>query len=121
MAEMSPLHNGSLYMDMKFLDIGCLPELMGLEAIIAESIPSREIFLPHDRDFFRLSVCQPNSAIGIFAGEDLIAYSILRIPFCSGQAMPDNLGMDINLPSGDLIKVAHLQAVAVHPDHRGNG
>ena len=35
--------------------------------------------------------------------------------------MPHNLGMDINLPPEDLIKVAHIQAMAVHPDHRGNG
>ena len=68
-----------------------------------------------------MSVCQPNSTIGIFAEEDLIAYSILRIPWFSGQAMPDNLGLDINLPPEDLIKVAHIQAMAVHPDHRGNG
>ncbi len=91
MAEMSSLHYDSLYMGMKFLDMGYLPELMSLEAIIAESLPSREIFLLHDLDFFRMSVCQPNSAIGIFSGKDLIAYSILRIPCSSGQPMPDNL------------------------------
>lgn len=120
MAEMSSLPYDSLNREMKFLDMGYLPELMSLEAIIAESLPSREIFLLHDQDFFRMSVCKPNSAIGVFSGEDLIAYSILRIPCCFSQPMPDNLGVEIYLPPEDLIKVAHIQAIAVHPDHRGN-
>ena len=121
MPEMSRLHDNSFYLEMKFLNIAYMPKLMILETIIAENLPSQEIFLLHDQDFFRMSVSQPNSTIGIFAGDDLIAYSILRIPRSSDQAMPDNLGMDINLPPEDLIKVAHIQAMAVHPDHRGNG
>ncbi len=46
------------------------------------------IFLLHYQDFFRVSLCTPNSIIGIFSGEDLIAYSILCIPWFSGRAMP---------------------------------
>ena len=68
-----------------------------------------------------MSLCEPNSTIGIYVGDDLIAYSILRIPWFSGRAMSYNLGLDINLLPEDLIKVAHIQAIAVHPDHRGNG
>lgn len=109
------------FLKMRFLDCGSLPDLLSLQAIIAENLTCPEVFLVHDEEFFREVLCQPNSAIGIFAREELVAYSILRIPGCCGQAEPDNLGRDINLPQKDLKKVAHLQAIAVHPSYRGNG
>jgi GNAT superfamily N-acetyltransferase len=92
---------------------------MSLEAIVAECLPSAEIFLRHDEEFFQDILRQRVPAIGIFAGEHLVAYSIIRIPGHSSKY--GNLGRDINLPEEDLGKVAHLQAIAVHPAYRGNG
>lgn len=106
---------------MRFLESSSLPDLLRLQAIIAENLPSPDIFVLHEEDFFREILSNPNSAIGLFAQNRLIAYSILLIPVYSGKAMPDNLGKDIALPPEDLLKVAHIQAIAVHPAWRGNG
>ena len=119
--EMTGLLKNIPAQKMRFLDSSSLPDLLRLQAIIAESLPAPDIFVLHGEDFFRKAVSKSNSAIGVFAQNRLIAYSILRIPVCSGKATPDNLGKDIGLPPGDLLKVAHIQAIAVHPACRGNG
>jgi len=110
---------GSKSLELRSLGSSSLGDLMSLEAIVAECLPSAEIFLLHDEEFFQDILSQRIPAIGIFAGEDLVAYSIIRIPGLSSKY--SNLGRDINLPEEDLGKVAHLQAIAVHPAYRGNG
>lgn len=103
--------------EMKFLDYGYLTELLKLQDLVAENLPCKEIFILHEEEYFRQVLSRECSALGVFAGEQLIAFSIIRIPGLSSE----NLGRDINLQEKELINVAHLQAAAVHPDHRGHG
>jgi ribosomal protein S18 acetylase RimI-like enzyme len=103
--------------DMKFLKSGSLPDLMNLQSIIAANLPCPEIFMLHEEKFFQEIFRLERSIIGVTADEELIAFSIIRIP---GLA-DDSLGKDLNLRDEELIKVAHLQAAAVHPAYRGNG
>jgi hypothetical protein len=103
--------------EMKFLNPGSLPDLMSLQNIIAANLPCPEIFMLHDDMYFREALRRERSVIGVTSEKELIAYSIIRIPGLSD----DNLGRDINLREGELAKVAHLQAVAVHSAYRGNG
>ncbi len=102
---------------MEFLDEKALPEILDLQKLIARSLSDPKIFhLQYEddlREIFRLD----RSVIGVLADDGLAAYSIIRIP---GEAA-DNLGSDLNLPHEELCKVAHLQAIAVHPAYRGNG
>lgn len=103
--------------DMKFLKAGSLPDLMSLQSIIAANLPCPEIFMLHEEKFFQEILRLERSVIGVTAEEELIAFSIIRIP---GLA-DDSLGKDLNMREEELIKVAHLQAAAVHPAYRGNG
>ena len=103
--------------EMKFLQADSFPDLMELQSVIAANLPCPEIFMLHNEKDMRETFHLERSVIGITTEEGLIAYSIIRIP---GLA-DDNLGRDINLPQGELLKVVHLQAAAVHPAYRGNG
>lgn len=103
--------------EMKFLDYGCLAELLRLQDLVAALLPCKEIFILHEEEYFRQVLSRERSALGFFAGEQLIAFSIIRIPGLSSE----NLGRDINLQEKELGGVAHLQAAAVHPAHRGHG
>lgn len=106
-----------LWFEMKFLQIGSLPDLMSLQSLVAANLPCPEIFFLHDEEYLREVFGNERSVIGVTTQDGLIAFSIIRIP---GLA-DDNLGKDLNLPEEELIKVAHLQAAAVHPAYRGNG
>ncbi|VVB72204.1 Uncharacterised protein [uncultured archaeon] len=102
--------------EMKFLDEGSLQELMALQSLVACALPCPEIFALHDESYFHELFLQDRSTIGVSANGELVAYSLERIP---GRSI-DNLGRDINLPDGELLRVIHLQAAAVHPLYRGN-
>jgi ribosomal protein S18 acetylase RimI-like enzyme len=103
--------------EMKFLDSGCLAEILQLQDLVADNLPCKEIFILHEEKYFKKVLSLDRSALGVFAGEQLIAFSIIRIPGLSSE----NLGRDINLQEKELGGVAHLQAAAVHPAHRGRG
>ena len=103
--------------EMKFLRKDSIQDLVSLQSLIAENLPEPEIFRLHDDEDFRDVFQSEHSVIGVTTPEGLAAYSIIRIP---GLAK-DNLGLDINLTKGQQMKVAHLQATAVHPHFRGNG
>ena len=103
--------------EMKFLRKDSMQDLVSLQSLIAENLPEPEIFRLHDDEDFRDVFQSEHSVIGVTTSEGLAAYSIIRIP---GLAK-DNLGRDINLTKGEQMKVAHLQATAVHPHFRGNG
>jgi GNAT superfamily N-acetyltransferase len=103
--------------EMKFLDQGSLPDLLSLQNVIAANLPCPDVFMLHEDMYFRKVLRLERSVIGVTCEKELISYSIIRIPGRSN----DNLGRDINLPEEELAKVAHLQAVAVHPAYRGNG
>jgi ribosomal protein S18 acetylase RimI-like enzyme len=103
--------------EMKFLRKDNMQDLASLQSLVAENLPEPEIFRLHDDEDFRDVFQSEHSVIGVTTSEGLAAYSIIRIP---GLAK-DNLGRDINLTKGEQMKVAHLQATAVHPQFRGNG
>ncbi len=103
--------------EMRFLDGRALQEILNLQDMIAQGLPSSEIFRLHDEDYFRSLVGSERSVIGVIVGGYLIAYSLIFIP---GEGT-ENLGRDIGLPEDELKSVAHLQAAVVHPDYRGNG
>ena len=103
--------------EMKFLDKDSLQELMSLQNLIGKNLPEPEIFRLHSKKDFKDIFQSEHSVIGVATDDGLVAYSIIRIP---GLA-EDNLGRDIKLAKEEHIKVAHLQATAVHPLFRGNG
>lgn len=103
--------------EMRFLSNAALEDILNLQELIASNLPSLEIFRLHDKEFFLELFKIDRSVMGIIADGTLIAYSLIHIP---GRSQ-ENLGKDVSLPDEELNKVAHLQAVVVHPNYRGNG
>jgi ribosomal protein S18 acetylase RimI-like enzyme len=102
---------------MCFLGIDDLQDILNLQNLIARNLPLAEVFRLHEEDYFRDLFILERSVVGVVTEQGLIAYSIIRIPG-NGE---DNLGRDIGFSQSELRKVAHLQAVVVHPFFRGNG
>jgi hypothetical protein len=50
-----------VYPKMRFLDRGSLQDLLSLEAVTAENLPSLEIFLLHDEDFSERQSAYPTT------------------------------------------------------------
>lgn len=111
-----PEERSTVY-EMRFLGKMALEDILNLQELIASNLPSPEIFRLHDKGFFLELFKIEHAVIGIITEGTLIAYSLIHIP---GRSQ-ENLGKDADLPDEELNKVAHLQAVVVHPDYRGNG
>jgi ribosomal protein S18 acetylase RimI-like enzyme len=120
-AEAEPLATEPIALEMRFLESDCLPDLLKLQDLIADGLPCPEIFVLHDERYFQEIMQRERSIIGISSQYRLAAYSIIRIPGIPPDGSDGNLGRDINLPDEDLMAVAHLQAIAVHPACRGLG
>jgi GNAT superfamily N-acetyltransferase len=102
--------------EMKFLDGDNLDDMTRLQGIMADCLMDKEIFRLTTTEEFRELLSQRKAVIGVLAEGRLIAYNIVSFPGRDG----DNFGADINLPQEELVNVAHLKAVVVHPDYRGN-
>jgi ribosomal protein S18 acetylase RimI-like enzyme len=101
---------------MKFLDINSIDDVIKLQDIMAQALPDKEIFRLTNPEAFRDLLALQRSVIGVLTKYGLIAYNVVSFPGKDG----DNFGADIGIALAELEKVAHLKAVVVHPDYRGN-
>jgi ribosomal protein S18 acetylase RimI-like enzyme len=101
---------------MKFLDLNSIDDVIELQEIMAQALPDKEIFRLTTPEEFRDLLALQRSVIGVLTEDGLIAYNLVCFPGKDG----DNFGADIGLAPAELEKVAHLKAVVVHPDYRGN-
>ena len=104
-------------LEMRFLAECSLSDLAALQSLVVSTLHEIEIFMPHDEEYLSRIFQTELSVLGVLAEEKLAVYSIIRYP---GMGK-DNLGRDLNLAEEDLKKLAHLQAIAVHPHFRGYG
>jgi len=102
--------------EMRFLNEGYLEDIARLQEIMAQNLQDKEIFRLRAPEEFRELLAQKRTVIGVLTEDGLIAYNMVCFPKEDGE----NFGVDINLPQSELKKVAHLKAVVVHPDYRGN-
>lgn len=102
--------------EVKFLDINSIDYVIKLQEIMVQALPDKEIFRLTTLEEFRDILAVQRSVIGVLTKHGLIAYNVISFPGKEG----DNFGVDIGLPQEELGKVAHLKAVVVHPDYRGN-
>lgn len=102
--------------EIKFLDIDNIDDVIKLQEIMAQALSDKEIFRQTTPEEFRDILAVQRSVIGVLTKHDLIAYNVVSFPGKEG----DNFGADIGLSQEELGKVAHLKAVVVHPDYRGN-
>lgn len=108
---------GSVHSEMRFIGDGLLPQIMSLQKVIAAHLPDPEIFRLDAEAYWRKNFQTGESVIGVFAGDELIAYGAVYVPAPGA----DNFGVDIGLDRRSLETFAHLETTAVHPAYRGNG
>lgn len=101
---------------MKFLGLNSIDDVIKLQETMAQALPDKEIFRLTTQEEFRDLLALQRSIIGVLTEDGLIAYNVVNFPGKDG----DNFGADIGLAPAELEKVAHLKAVVVHPDYRGN-
>lgn len=110
----------SLEFQMGFLEMKSLSKLLELQKIISENLPSQEIFILHDEEYFREIFSMKRSVIGVVCNGELVGYSFILIPGLRDDGLCENLGIDLGLTGDNLSMVIHLQGLAVHPAYRGN-
>jgi RimJ/RimL family protein N-acetyltransferase len=103
---------------MRYLDENYLEQVLDLQAMIVQNLPSPDLLQPFPPDFMRQHVRNKGRIIGVLADNELIAFRALYFPDMDDHEW--NLGFDIGLQESDLAKVANLQMVCVNPLYRGN-
>ena len=88
-----------------------------LQQEIVNDLSDKETFQPLTEDELRYILEGSGLNIGVFTGDDLIAYRSLLYPGDNYE----NLGRDIDLPYEEQMKVVHQEISLVHKDYRGNG
>lgn len=102
--------------EIRFLDKNNLKDMIKLQGIIIDNLPDKELYQPASSDLFEKRLSKKQSVIGVLTDDGLIAFGIFYTP---GKSI-DNLGKEIHMPDSDLIDVAQLQYIVVHPNYRGN-
>ena len=90
--------------------------IIQLHPIIKESLMNTNDFYFDDYDFYKNHLVSGGEILGCYVYDTLIAYAVLIFPGFDNE----NLGYDLLLEKNELLKVAHLDSVAVHPGYRGN-
>lgn len=87
---------------------------MGLMAAVVTAAPDPALFVPDDRSVVARHITAEGFTVLAVDDGTLVGFCIVRFP----GAAPDNLAADAGV---DPDRVAHVESVAVHPDHRGTG
>lgn len=93
-----------------------LPKMMTLQREVTCLLERQDIFQADEENYIKRHIEDRGTALGCFVEDELIAYEIAVFP----GSDEDNLGYDIGLKGSELLTVAHLESVVVHPDYRGN-
>lgn len=96
-----------------------LEDILNLQALIVSCLPKPEMLAPYDATWLAQHLETQGLIRGGFAARQLVAYHHLYYPAAHDRER--NLGRDIGLETHELGRVANIQMVAVHPDHRGQG
>lgn len=103
--------------DLRRATAADVPAIHAVMVAAGEALPEPDIYVVDDEAFvarhidaegFTLVACRDGAVVGA---------QIVRLP---GEA-EDNLGRDLGRPGIDLERVAHLESIAVLPEHQGHG
>lgn len=95
-----------------------LPAVMDLQDVIIQNLGRPDLLQTFSEDFMRQHMGRQGIVLGVFVKDRLIAFRNIYFPDPWDRQW--NLGIDIGLPKEELLKVANLQMVCVHPDFRGH-
>jgi len=104
--------------EMVILDKSNIDEMMELQERIVRNLKNPETFVMDSREFILNSVLEKGKglAIGVYAGNKLIAFRTVSLP---GNTEA-NMGKELNIPEEELEHVAHLESTVVDLEYRGN-
>mgnify|MGYP004458866885 FL=1 len=99
----------------------CTPEdldkIMKLQEHICQTMEDTRLFVSTSREENRDYLIYPNTILGVFDGEKLIAYGSLVFPNDS----PENIGWDLDWTREKIFHCLTLDTIVVDPDYRGHG
>lgn len=103
--------------EMRLITKEELGAVIDLQQYVYDRLPNKNVlYVDTYKDMFD-DMKLGAQVIGVYNGnKELIAYRYIGFP---GQN-DKNLGLDINLPTNELKRVAHLETTVVRPDYRGN-
>lgn len=101
---------------MRFVERGDLDSLFKLHLSVIAGLHHPHAFRPDSRCFMEQQINRRGRTVGVFCGDDLVAYAAISFP----DADPDNLGRDLPLPEDELGAVANYDGSAVNRLYRGN-
>lgn len=101
---------------MRFVERDDLDSLYKLHLSVIAGLHHPHAFRPDSRSFMEQQINRRGRTVGVFCGDDLVAYAAISFP----DADPDNLGRDLPLPEDELGTVANYDGSAVHRLYRGN-
>lgn len=93
-----------------------IKEILELHPIIMNNLDNEDLFYFDNYEFYKYHLENEGVILGCYINEVLIGYGVMIIP----KYDDENLGYDLKLPQDELLYVAHLDSVAIHPDFRGN-
>jgi ribosomal protein S18 acetylase RimI-like enzyme len=106
----------------RILDGRDCPALFSLHRGVIETLPDSDLYLAKGAEYFKSrlegELAASTAILGLFFGQEMIAYSSVRISRYSSTA-PDPV--IVPKPSWPDTTIALMEDAAVHPDHRGHG
>ena len=106
--------------DLRTLSAADLPALHGLHDDVKRALPDPALFrlFGGAEQFLADHVGARGQSLGVFAGEQLVAYGSVTRPAATDL---DNYAVDLGWSPERASRVALLSAAMVHPSHRGQG
>ncbi|MER2261509.1 MAG: GNAT family N-acetyltransferase [Psychrobacillus sp.] len=93
-----------------------MEQILTLQSIVLQHLENKEFLQPLTKEEFEDSL-KHRLMVGVFAGEELIAFRTLAIPVMDDH----HLGYDIGLSEEQLGDVVYQEITNVHPAYRGYG
>ena len=84
---------------------------------VYDDLEDKSLFVCDDIDFVKQQLTKTGFGVIAKANDNIIGCLIVRFPGLE----KDNLGYDIDINANELPKVAHIEAVVVDKNFRGNG
>lgn len=110
------LPNG-LRVTMRPLGVANLPEILYLQEEVIDALEDPARLQPLSEEEFLFILEGNGDMIGVFDGEEMIAWRAMLIP----DNDHEGLGRDVGVPEEDIPKVIYQEISAVSPRFRGNG
>jgi len=112
--------SGSAALSERLLDEGDTAAIAALREEVLACLPHPDCYVREagEAAFIRAHHPPRGETLGVFDGEQLVAYAMLGLP---ARDDPSNLGRALGLPAARRGEVAHLASCMVRPGWRGLG